>query len=533
MKAISTAIFLFILLIMLIVVLVPAFLIFNSAPSYSSQGLTAGTLYQQLQKYQQEQVYRGNPNIYYNSTNNPYPSLIFLYTSIPVNFNITQIYYFNGQSWVPILSKYLTVTTNTTIPLPSYVFNYPLLLVTSEGNIFFLNPNTSVTTVSISGPAGKVPVYVTSFLINGSKILPIPIQVTLGGTVNYFLTPQIFYLTPGTYAIADKNGSPIFVPQYGLTASFQNWTLVGDGTFASPTNSLSTTFTVTGPLVLTIVYKAYLQKFQVTIMPSNIPLGTNTIINEGNGVTLTPLNDTIPVYVDNKLYEVGPNGITLTLTLGYHIIEFPQYYNITFNYTSSYFGPSNGYKYGLEGGQITCYQFTGLSTSTSKISVVGTYEVFVNSSGIIYGNYKPYVNYYLVVVKNYFTFPSGVSQSYNSTPDLGDIAGQLLQVGVNGISIGLGPIKNFVPERIYFKQGTTLVFQLDYLNQLNGTFFINGEKYYGLMSCPQQVIVYNAFGSNTYFVGTYYGNYGTITVNTPLLIINDQEWEYGGQPLNG
>ncbi|ADX86165.1 hypothetical protein SiRe_2109 [Sulfolobus islandicus REY15A] len=67
------------------------------------------------------------------------------------------------------------------------------------------------------------------------------------------LTPQFYYLNPGTYSISDKNGSVIFFQGYGLTATFQNWTIVGNGNLNSP-SKLSTTFTVTGPLVLTAIY---------------------------------------------------------------------------------------------------------------------------------------------------------------------------------------------------------------------------------------------------------------------------------------
>lgn len=542
MKALSSPIFLILILLILLSILIPALLILNSTPIYSSQGKLASTLYTQLQQQQQQQVFRGNPNIYYNSTK--YPSIQFTFSSVPIPINITQIYYFNGITWVPVLKNSIIVSSTTKLPLPPSAFNQPILIVTSEANFYFLNPNTSITTVTISGPSGKIPVYVTAFVLNGSKVIPISVQVALQGNI-INNTPVIFYLNPGSYSIADKNGSTIFLPGYGLTATFQNWTIVGYGNLNSPSNSQGVTFTVSGPLVLTIVYKAVLQKFQVTIKPASIPLGTNIYQsisngNNGNGkgkgsteIILTSLNTTIPVIVDNKLYQIPSSGITLTLTYGYHIIQFPSYYNITFNYTGGYFSKP------VLGGEIICYKFTGLTSSTNKISVVSSNEVFVNSSGTIYGNYQPYQSYYLVIVKNYFYFPSGVWAVKNSTPVNISIAGQLLQVNILGtnVVIALGNIKNYVPQKIYFKQGTELNITNDFLLCLSGIFNIseNGKvyNYTSLISDPINVTLSNVTIVNRIvYNNTQSTQTLIIYINSPTIIINYQEWKYGGEPIN-
>ncbi|WP_236748974.1 hypothetical protein [Acidianus manzaensis] len=193
--------------------------------------------------------------------------------------------------------------------------------------MYYLNPNTSVVTVTISGPTGKIPVYIVAFADNGSKAIPIPIKVDLGNGITV-LTPQVVYLDPGSYTLDDINGSPIFLSSYGLTANFLDWSIVGSGYLSEP-NNLDTQFTLTGPMVITAVYNASLQKYQVTIEPQGILLGGSST---NNGITITSLNTTIPVIINNKVYNVGSSGITLNLTYGYHIIEFPQEQNITFNY---------------------------------------------------------------------------------------------------------------------------------------------------------------------------------------------------------
>jgi hypothetical protein len=256
-RGLSTIVIAIILLLLVLLVVVPALIIFNSVPVYSSQAKISTEGVSELASEQNNQVLRGNPNVYYNSSTNP--SLQFMFASLQTPFNITQIYYFNGTEWVPILNQSVLVAAyNATLPLPKQAFNKPIIIVTGYGNIYFLNPNTSITTVTISGPAGKVPVYITAFVVNGSKFIPVNLSVTFQGHLS-LLTPNVSCVDPGTYSVAIKNSSTIFLPNYGLTAVFQNWSIVGYGTVGNP-DSLSTTFTITGAAVLTAFYKANLQK---------------------------------------------------------------------------------------------------------------------------------------------------------------------------------------------------------------------------------------------------------------------------------
>jgi len=546
MKALSIPIAFLILFIILIVILVPAFLLINQLPFFSSQGGIQASVYEQQQEQQNNQIYKGNPNIYYNSSTSPY--LLFNYNLIPTPLNITEIYYFNKSTWVPVLKQSIIISGNTEYPLPSSAFGNQVVIVTALGNIYYLNPNTSIVTVTVAGPAGKIPVYITAFVINGSKLIPANILVGVNSTTSVIgnaSTPQIFYLNPGSYLLNDKNGSYIFLSGYGLTATFLNWSIVGGGSLSAP-NKLSTQFTVYAPLIITAIYNASLKKFPVTIMPSNIPLG-NTIVN-GN-IYLTSLNSTIPVYVDNKLYTIGPSGITLNLTYGYHIIQFPSAYNITFNYTVK---KGNNIVFNMPAGQINTSTFTGLSTNTNKITRLTNYEIFVNGTGTVYGNYKAAQTYYLVVVDNNFTLPSGygfMGTSYyyytlvsNTSPVLGNIAGQLLQLNY---TYDWGPQQNYVPFKIYVKAGTIYNITNDYLLSLNGTFelqkttiywffppTIQTYTYHGLLSLPQEInitnISYNKYSHSWYPESNTVGLSYIFTVNSPLIIINEEEWEYGG-----
>ena len=524
MKALSIPIAFLILFIILVAILVPAFLLINQLPFFSSQGGIQASVYTQQQEEQNNQIYKGNPNIYYNSSTSPY--LLFNYNLIPTPLNITEIYYFNGSTWAPVLKQSVIVSGNTRYPLPSSTFNKPIIIVTALGNIYYLNPNTSVVTVTVSGPAGKVPVYISAFVINGSKLLPANILVKVNSTTSVIgsaLTPQIFYLNPGSYLLNDKNGSLIFLSGYGLTATFLNWSIVGGGSLSAP-DKLSTQFTLYAPLIITAIYNASVEKFPVTIMPSNIPLGTN--VSNGN-LNLESLNGSIPVYVDNKLYTIGPSGITLNLTYGYHIIQFPTAYNITFNYICK-----NGNKivFNMPSGQINTYDFAGLSNNTNKITVLTSDEIFVNGSGTVLGNYNLVQTYYLIEVYNDFSLPPGYSLVSNTTPVCGDLAGQLLQI--NNIYTW-GPQKNYVPFKIYVEAGSSYTITTDYLTCVIGNLVLehNGitYAYTGLLSYPWYIIIEGP--PPNYHNYSLKGNTSpniSFQVNSPLIIINGERWLYGG-----
>jgi hypothetical protein len=78
---------------------------------------------------------------------------------------------------------------------------------------------------------------------------------------------------------------------------------------------------------------------------------------------------------------------------------------------------------------------------------------------------------------------------------------------------------------------------VDYMNPIYNqkiVLFDRGsiQTFYGLLgSSSSTVVVYYPNGSTQYYnVYAYFGNYGTLTVNSPLIIVNNQQWVYGGVP---
>jgi hypothetical protein len=147
LKALATTIALIIFLVILLSVLIPAFFILYITPCYSDQGNIAAQAYQEERDLQLNNIFKGNPLIYYSSGTSPYVKITVRTVQTPIN--ITQIYYYNGTMWVPALNNSINVYNSTIIPLPKAAFNEPIVIVTGVSNILYLNPNTSVTTSAV------------------------------------------------------------------------------------------------------------------------------------------------------------------------------------------------------------------------------------------------------------------------------------------------------------------------------------------------------------------------------------------------
>jgi len=274
-----------------------------------------------------------------------------------------------------------------------------------------------------------------------------------------------------------------------------------------------------------------MRRYQVTVKPSGLSLNplTSNIHGSSTTITLNPLNTTVPVIIDNKTYHLGGNGITLNLTYGYHLIQFPKYYNITFNYSFTSKGNSQSTQFSVYAGEINCYQFTALTPSIKNTTVYGQDVVFVAGNGTVYGNYSLHQVYYAVLVNNSFFYPSGVTVYYSNPPSTGDVPGQLVQINNSFV---IGPTAYNQNERLYFKNWTILKDTYVYLNQLSGNFNINGQPYSVLLSQPVNVYAKGLITNNGLALETINFKEGSeITIISPFIITDYQEWFVGGEPL--
>ncbi|BBG22849.1 hypothetical protein IC006_0133 [Sulfuracidifex tepidarius] len=511
-RGVAVAVFMLIMIIVLVAVLVPAYFVFESTPSYYQQVHYSGE--SQLQGYQKQEVFKGEPSIYYNSSESPY--LEFNYSSVPIVFNISEVYYFSPTSsqWVVAVNNTM-VEGSGDLPLPTSAFNNPILIVTSVGNIFFLNPNSSIASVSTVALAGKSPVYILAVGLNGTNVIPLTAGIVFNGQTAK--TPEVFYVDPGTYTLSAEQ-SQVFID--GLTGNFYQWTSVGSGGVRSPT-SMSTGVSVSGPLIITLEYKMVFTKYEVTFSESGIPL--NGKIQEGT-VSICPVNSTITLVVDNKTYQLGPNGLTLDLTYGYHEVQFQDPVYEYFNYDA----PSIGK---VPYGEIQEYKISG-NVTNSNVSVSGEY-IFVSGNGEFSEKYESSEVLYALITENHFYLPQGSLLEQNSTPILGDIAGQLIETEIDGQTVVLGPTKNFENETLYYPSGTNIQVNYDYLDSISGKFEIDLSYYKDLLSNPTLIEVYCAGNmvSHKVNIANYPDVSFSFTLYSPTLLVNQEEWNEGGVTL--
>jgi hypothetical protein len=526
MKAISTVTFGLLLLIILVTLLLPIALILFSTPTFSQQGSKSSEAYKSLKDLQVDEVFKGEPNIYYNSTKNP--SLVFSYSSIPKPFPISYIYYFNSTMWVVAYSN-ITVSSSLTLKLPQIAFNKPIIIVTSLGNVFYIAPNSSVTSQAISPSKGLVYVIITSFAVNGSQIYPVSVSINFNNKV--YQTPVVISILPGTYSLT-LNNLTVFLPQYSLTGFFTKWTLVGQG-LINPNNQPTTTLTIAGPLVVTAIYNLSTVKYPVKIkavvnsvsscpsLPTNLPLSSSIKDCNLNTATLTSVNSTITIIIDGKVYNIGGQGITLNLTNGYHSIGFPSQVNIYFNYnTKNYYVPY---------GALYIYIFNNY-VSNQNITIGYPNQnytlIFVKGEGYINASYSLDSIWYRVEFRNNFQLPSGYKLISNSSPVLGNIAGQLIEINNNQL---FGPLKDYTPQVVYMKSGSYKITHI-YLRGIYGEFVLkkgsNTITYSQLISNPQGLNVINATKNTNINVGN------NIYIYSPTTVIDNQQWTYGGIVLS-
>ena len=255
MKGVSIAVAMIVLLVVLMIVIIPALILLNDVQVYSYQGRFQGSAMTQIQEQQDNQVYRGNPTIYYNSST--HPTLEFFFGPVPTQVNISQIYYYNGTTWVPVLQTNIIIASDVALPLPSKAFNRPVIVLTALENVYFLNPNTSTPLLPPSSP-GKYPLYILAFApqlsstknkewIPPQSVVNIEFQgktVQLGGSTGN--AGVVYYVAPGVYAVNDTTLTTALV-------TFKGWYIIGDGSIIFQNQGFAV-IKVSGPAVLEAVY---------------------------------------------------------------------------------------------------------------------------------------------------------------------------------------------------------------------------------------------------------------------------------------
>ncbi|BAK54451.1 hypothetical protein STK_10710 [Sulfurisphaera tokodaii str. 7] len=457
-KALSNVISVIIVLIIILVIFVPLLIYYNSSLSSSvvSQQIVNNYIY--LRNLQVNQVITGHPAFYYNGS-----SILVVYSNgtfvPPSNVTITSILYLNQNGvWQNITSlKYpIKLNQSEVLLLPTYVQNSPIIIVTSLGNIFFLQPNSSIGPVSFNGKAG-VTILAQIYTKNGPIGVSTNITTNIMGTLTNYTTPIVFPNRTGTFVVR--------APQYVyyqnskgqiITGVFYNWIKLGSATINSTTTQ-GIKVTLSGsPLVLIANYTQITAQVTVTL-ESNYPGYVNVIV-DGNSQT----------FIETKTVQVPAGFINITVL------------TIQGNYTSqTSSGIIRHYIY-----SNTTIQY-GTQSSVYKATSLLAF-IPLNTNPVVSINYKNNYNYYNVRLIAYYN-------KYNDNVSIGNVE---YEYGTSPFIIGgnytFVPIGTFTGYSTY--GAVEVIFQYS-----NGTckYYFPNIPGYVIINQPMTITVY--YGTELYW----------------------------------
>jgi len=370
-KGLSNAVSVFIIILLLVLLAIPILYYLMSLSQASINNALVSSNYIYLKELQNEQVTTGHPAILYSG------NYIFVeYTNgtfVPQsNVTIVGILYLNNNGlWVNITDlKYPIVLSNNNqaLQLPSYVEGRPIIIVTSLGNVYFLQPGSAIGPYSSLNGRG-VEIISQICTASGPIIVSTNISTNITGTFKNYPTPVGFPSTTGTFVVK--------APQYVyyqepdgsiITGVFKNWVLIGKA---------ATSGTYTPDIRVT------LENSPLALIANYTPLRSNTTLT----IQTTDKNVAVELTVDRLPYTV----------FGSATIQIPAgYFNVTvltlqFNDTSQ-----------ERNGVIKYYTFDNI---TYNGGTYVTYSAILfappNANETLYINYVNKYNYYNVTFKDY------------------------------------------------------------------------------------------------------------------------------------
>ncbi|XDF43431.1 hypothetical protein AB1303_08680 [Saccharolobus solfataricus] len=400
-KGLSNVISVIILIFIILLVLVPMLYYLEYSSQYNAVTQSVVNNYVYLKNLQISQVTTGHPSLYYNGS-----SIFLIYSNgtfvPPSNLTIVSILYLNSNGiWVNVTSiKYpLVVSQGQLINLPSYTSGKPIIIVTSLGNIFFLQPGSSIGPFATASKGG-VEILAQIYTKNGPLSVSANITSNIYGSLKNYTTPVAFPNQTGTFTVK--------APQYVyyqnskgqiVTGVFYNWIKLGSGTLNSTTTQ-GVKVTLQGqPLVLIANYSVITTTVNLKICTNdpNVPITVNI---DGSNYTITR-SYTVQVpagYVNITLYTLQFNDTTQQQQ---GIIKHYIYSNSTYNgnvYTARSF-----------------ILFIPPSSSQTPVVYIKYYNNYNYYEIYIYGYKLPdNYNYYEIYIYGY-KLPGSVNLILNDT----------------------------------------------------------------------------------------------------------------------
>lgn len=244
-RALSNAIATLLILLLVILILVPFLIYYINFINTSAAISLAFENYNYLKELQISQVESGEPALIYTGS-----CVISLYNNVPfespASLTITGILYLNGSGiWVNVtsLNYPIVISGNEAILLPSYAQGKPLVIVTSLGNLFFLEPNSTVGPLQpgINNGFG-VTILAQVQSSSGKKLVTVNEISNITGTALSYTTPVLLNYTVKRFYVQ----APLTTNVSNVgNLQFKNWIVIGNAVYTVSTGSSNSTIYVT------------------------------------------------------------------------------------------------------------------------------------------------------------------------------------------------------------------------------------------------------------------------------------------------
>jgi len=370
-KGLSNAVSVLIIIFLLVSLAIPVLYYIMSISQANINNALISSNYIYLKELQNKQVTTGHPSFFYSG------NYIFVeYTNgtfVPrSNVTVVGILYLNSKGvWVNITDlKYpMVLGSNQILQLPSYAQGRPIIIVTSLGNVYFLQPGSAIGPYSSTVSTGGVEIVTQIYTPSGPITVSTNVTTNITGTFKNYTTPVSFPNRTGTFVVKapqyvyyqEPNGSII-------TGVFKDWVLIGKAA-VNGTNTLAIRVTLeNSPLVLVANYTPLRPYISLTIQTTDKNVGVN-------------------VYVDGRPYTVYGSA-TIQIPAGYFNVTVST---LQFNDTTQ------------EGnGVIKYYTFKNMQYN-GKTYVTYSAILFAppNTNETLYINYVNEYNYYYVTFYDY------------------------------------------------------------------------------------------------------------------------------------
>ncbi|MCQ4343984.1 MAG: hypothetical protein NO117_03385 [Sulfolobales archaeon] len=347
-KGLSNAVSVIIIILLLVSLAIPVLYYLMNVSQANVNNALISNNYIYLKELQNKQVTTGHPSFFYsgNYIYVEYTNGTFVPRS---NVTIAGILYLSSNGlWINItdLRYPIVLSNNQALQLPSYAQGRPIIIVTSLGNVYFLQPGSAIGPYSSTAIGSGVEILTQIYTPSGPIVVSANVTTNITGTFKNYTTPVGFPNTTGTFVVK--------APQYVyyqepngniITGVFKNWVLLGKAT-VNGTNTLAIRVTLeNNPLILIANYTPLRSNITLTIQTTDKNVGVNVSV-DGRPYTV---NGSATIQIPAGYFNVTVLTLQFNDTTqeGNGVIKYYTFKNITYNgktyvtYSAILFAPPN------------------------------------------------------------------------------------------------------------------------------------------------------------------------------------------------